>query len=215
MNQNLIRPRLNWSHILALALSISFLGYAANAAELEVIADTPTSFRANFVGADTDPATQGGGNDYQEFKFNFWTVLVNLRGDLVDLNGDAWGFYEIKLTHTGASSENESAPVVSSSLSWGPLAAEDVLGSYQVQSGLNGAGSDYLTTDVSISYDPETNVVNYSGSIAGDSDLNGDGVMDSQQTDYVAKTLQDLKSGGAITGKDMGQILKQTIKLAK
>lgn len=215
MNKNLTLSCPKRFHVLALAVLTTVVGDTARAANFEVIADTPTSFRANFGGIDMDPETPAGGNDYQVVEFNFWTVLVNLRGDTVDANGDAWGYYQINLTHSGALSVNVNAPVVISYLSWGPLAAGDDLTDYQVHAGANGAGSDYLTTDVNITYDPAANVVNYSGSIAGDSDLNGDAVMDSQEIDDVAQTLQHLKSSGTITGKDVGQILKETIKLSK
>ena len=71
------------------------------AADVTPTVDTPLSFRATFKGLDTDPQSLGG-NDFQVFEFNYWTVLVNLRGDAVDLNGDESGFYEIQLTRTGS-----------------------------------------------------------------------------------------------------------------
>jgi hypothetical protein len=37
---------------------------------------------------DTDPATIGS-NDFQVYTRDFWTVLVNLRGDGVDVDGNA------------------------------------------------------------------------------------------------------------------------------
>ena len=52
----------------------------------------------------------------------------------------------------------------------------------------------------------------FDGTLAGDSDLNGDGVMDTDQTptEAVVKTLLTLKDAGVITGKEMGQIIRQT-----
>ena len=50
----------------------------------------------------------------------------------------------------------------------------------------------------------------FTGSIAGDSDLDGDGQMDGKNTDVVVDTLRGLKDVGIITGKEMGQIIKQT-----
>jgi hypothetical protein len=68
------------------------------------------------------------------------------------------------------------------------------------------------STSVNILYDSSAGTVGFAGTIAGDSDLNGDGIMDSDQTstDAVVKTLQTLKDVGLITGKEMGQIIKQT-----
>jgi hypothetical protein len=78
-----------------------------------------------------------------------------------------------------------------------------------VSSQPHGDGSEYLTTSVGIRYEPSAGAVFFEGSIAGDSDLNGDGIMDSA-TDDIVRTLQTLKDAGVITGKEMGQIIKQT-----
>ena len=81
-----------------------------------------------------------------------------------------------------------------------------------VSSQPHGDGAEYLTTSVNILYDPSQGAVRFAGTIAGDSDLNGDGIMDSDQTstDAIVKTLKTLKDLGVITGKEMGQIIKQT-----
>ena len=71
------------------------------AATLEVSEDSPVSFRASFRGTDTNPSSIEG-NDFQVFTLKFWTVLVNLRCDGLDGYGNAFGFYEIQLTHTGS-----------------------------------------------------------------------------------------------------------------
>ena len=64
-----------------------------------------------------------------------------------------------------------------------------------VSSQPHGDGSEYLTTSVGIRYDPSAGAVFFEGTIAGDSDLNGDGIVDSDQTstDVIVKTLQTLK----------------------
>ena len=90
------------------------------AATMNVTADTPASFRATFTGIDTDPGSIDG-NDFQVFTFNFWTVLVNLRGDSVDAFGNGAGFYEIQLTHTGLLDPHPKAPVVNTFLFYGGL----------------------------------------------------------------------------------------------
>src|SRR4051812_16825095 len=97
---------------LCLGVAAGGLGLTASAAEFQVFADTPTSFRAIFTGADSDPFSVGSGNDYAVAQFKFWTVLVNLRGDFVDPFGNAGGFYEIQLTHSGTAVQNPLAPVV-------------------------------------------------------------------------------------------------------
>ena len=181
----------------------------ATAAKLTVTADTPVSFRASFTGVDLDPATIGG-NDFQVFTFEFWTVLVNLRGDGIDVDGNAFGFYEIQVSRTGQAVADPTAPVVNTFLYYGGLQPGVTLTDNSVSSQPHGAGSEYLSTSVNIRYDAATASVALSGTIAGDSDLNGDGIMDSKVTDAVVDTLKGLKDVGIITGKEMGQIIKQT-----
>jgi hypothetical protein len=211
--------RVNLWRALSVVVAVSFITLVAQAAKFDVIADTPASFRANFTGMDTNPESLGDGNDFQMVVFDFWTVLVNLRGDSVDSDGNAFGFYEIQLYHTGKLTQNPNAPKLDASLSWGPLSPIDVLSDKEVDTEadteVNIGGSDYLSTTTNITYDPVNNIVNYSGSIAGDSDLNGDGTLDSQQTDNVVQTLLELKKSGAITGSKMGEILKETNKYTK
>jgi hypothetical protein len=179
------------------------------AAGVKVTVDTPWSFRASFSGVDTDPYSLGG-NDFQVFTFNFWTVLVNLRTDAVDVNGNASGFYEIQLTHTGALVTDPTAPVVKASLVYSGLQPDVTLTDKSVSSQPHDAGSEYLSTTVNITFSPSTGTSQFNGSIAGDSDLDGDGQLDSQDTDAVVDTLKSLKDVGIITGKEMGQIIKQT-----
>jgi hypothetical protein len=76
-------------------------------------------------------------------------------------------------------------------------------------------GNDYLSTTVNIEYEPKANIVAFDGTIAGDSDLDGNGVIDSNQTDIVVDTLKGLKDDGVITGREMGQIIKETRKYSK
>jgi hypothetical protein len=163
------------------------------AATMKVTADTPVSFRATFTGVDTDPQTLDG-NDFQVFTFNFWTVLVNLRGDSVDAFGNGSGFYEIQLTHTG--------------LFYGGLQPDVTLTDKSVASQPHDLGSEYLSTTVNITLGKGQTT--FSGSIAGDSDLDGDGKLDTVDTDAVVDTLKGMKDLGLITGKEMGQIIKQT-----
>ena len=179
----------------------------ALAADLKVTVDTPLSFRATFTGLDTDAQSVGG--DFQEFTFQYWKVVVNLRGDGVDVNGNAFGFYEIKLWRTGTAIDDPSAPGVNTFLFYTDLQSGVTLTDSTVSSQPHGDGSKYLTTSVNILYDSSAGTVGFAGTIAGDSDLNGDGIMDSG-TDAVVKTLQTLKDVGLITGKEMGQIIKQT-----
>jgi hypothetical protein len=181
------------------------------AADVTPTVDTPLSFRATFKGLDTDPQSLSG-NDFQVFEFNYWTVLVNLRGDGVDLNGDEFGFYEIQLTRTGSTIADPSAPIVKTSLIYSGLQPGVTMTDKSLSSGQHGDGSEYLTTSVGIRYEPSAGAVFFEGTIAGDSDLNGDGIVDSDQTstDVIVKTLQTLKDAGVITGKEMGQIIKQT-----
>jgi hypothetical protein len=209
-NQTTKRVNLSLCRPLFLALAAGFMTSRCHAANFEVLADTPVSFRANFTGVDTDPASLGSGNDFKRITFDFWTVLVNLRGDSVDLNGNAFGFYEIQLIHSGNLIPNPDAPILDSFLVWGPLAPDVEDMDTQSHSKPNGAGFDYLSTTVNFEYDPDANVVNYSGTISGDSDLDGNGVLDSKQTDEVVKILQGLKDQGEITGSKMGEIIKQT-----
>jgi hypothetical protein len=179
------------------------------AATVKVTADTPVSFRATFTGVDTDPQTIDG-NDFQVFTFDFWTVLVNLRGDSVDGFGNATGFYEIQLTHTGALDPHPKAPVVNTFLHYGGLQPGVTLTDKSVASQPSGAGSEYLSTTVNILFDPTAGQTRFTGSIAGDSDLDGDGQLDTVDTDAVVDTLRSLKGAGIITGQEMGQIIKQT-----
>jgi hypothetical protein len=180
-----------------------------HAAGLKVTVDTPFSFRASFTATDTDPYTLGG-NDYQVFTLDYWTVLVNMRGDSVNLSGNASGFYEIQLRHTGSVIADATAPLVSTSLLYSNLLPTVVLTDSTVSSQPHQAGSEYLTTTVNIVFDPGAGATSFNGSIAGDSDLNGDGIIDSLSFDGVLQTLQGLKDLGIITGKEMGQIIKQT-----
>jgi hypothetical protein len=195
---------------LFLALAAGLMTSLCHAAKFEVLADTPASFLANFTGVDIDPASVGSGNDFEVITFDFWTVLVNLRGDSVDLNGNAYGFYEIQLTHSGNLIPNPDAPIVKSFLVWGPLAPNVEQTDSQSHSQPDGAGFDYLSTTVTFEYHPDANVVTYTGTISGDSDLDGNGVIDSKQTDDVVKILQGLKDQGEITGSKMGEIIKET-----
>jgi hypothetical protein len=181
------------------------------AATVKPTVDTPLSFRASFTGLDTD-ALSIAGNDFQVFTFQFWTVLVNLRGDGVDTDGNAVGFYEIKLWRTGTKIDDPSAPGVNTYLFYAGLQPGVTLTDNTVSSQPHGGGSEYLTTSVTIQFDSTDGTTHFTGTIAGDSDLNGDGIMDSDQTstDTVVKTLQTLKDVGLITGREMGQIIKQT-----
>lgn len=179
------------------------------AAELTVTADTPVSFRATFTGTDTDPLTIGG-NDFQVFTTDFWTVLVNLRGDGVDENGNAYGFYEIQLTRTGNAVADGTAPVVNTFLFYANLQPSVEMTDDGVASQPHGTGMEYLSTTVRILYDPGAGTVSFSGTIAGDSDFDSDGTVDSKQTDLVVDKLKSLKDVGIITGKEMGQIIRQT-----
>jgi hypothetical protein len=180
------------------------------AATVKVTADTPVSFRATFTGVDTDPQSLGGGNDFQQFTFDFWTVLVNLRGDSVDTFGNATGFYEIQLTHTGSLAADPKAPVVNTFLFYGGLQPGVTLTDKSVASQPHDLGAEYLSTTVNILFDPIAGQTRFSGSIAGDSDLDGDGKLDTVDTDAVVDTLKGMKDIGLITGKEMGQIIKQT-----
>jgi hypothetical protein len=179
------------------------------AASIEVTADTPVSFHATFKGADTDPYSIAG-NDFQTFTFDFWTVLVNLRGDGVDASGNAFGFYEIQLTHTGSLVADPTAPLVNTFLLYGGLQPNVVLTDSMVSSQPHQAGSEYLMTTVQIRFDPSAGVTHLNGTIAGDSDLDGDGTTDSQQTHMLIEILQDLMQVGTITGREMGEIIRQT-----
>jgi hypothetical protein len=202
----------------ALILSLAAVP-GVSAATLKVTADTPVSFRATFTGLDTDPASLGGGNDFQVFTLNFWTVLVNLRGDSVTPDGSggytAAGFYEIQLTHSGLLAVDPTAPIVKVSGTFNTLVPGVTLTDQTIGEQPHGAGTEFLTTVANISFDPVAWTVNYSGSIAGDSDLDGDGNLDSTDNDAVVKTLNGLKGAGVITGREMGQIIKQTNQPSK
>jgi hypothetical protein len=173
------------------------------AATITATVDTPTSFRATFTGQDTNPQDLGAGNDFQIFEFNYWTVLVNLRGDFVDTAGNAGGFYEIQLTHSGSLLSDPTAPVVNTFLFWEGLAPGAVLTDAKSRTRAHGARSEFLATDVSITFDPSGNVVDYEGSIAGES-------FDVNDTSDIAHTLIDLKKAGTITGKTQGRTIKRT-----
>jgi len=179
------------------------------AASVQATVDNPFSFRATFTGMDTDPQTYGG-NDFQVFTFDYWTVLVNLRADAVDTDGNASGFYEIQLTHSGSKVADATAPVVNTFLFYGGLLPGKTLTDSSVGSRPHGSGAEYLSTIVNILFDPPAGTVQFAGEIAGDTDLNGDGVVDSEQTDAAVKRLLMLRDVGVITGKEMGQIIKQT-----
>jgi hypothetical protein len=203
-------PGISRSRIVGVCAAFIMSGIAVPdlfAATVKVTADTPVSFRATLAGVDTDPQTYGG-NDYQVFTFDFWTVLVNLRGDSVDAFGNASGFYEIQLTHTGSLDPHPKAPVVNTFLFYGGLQPDVTLTDKSVASQPHVSGSEYLSTTVNITFG--NGQTTFTGSIAGDSDLDGDGKMDSVDTDAVVDTLKGLKDVGIITGKEMGQIIKQT-----
>lgn len=188
---------------------------AGQAATITATVDTPTSFRATFTGQDTNPQSLGDGNDFQIFVFNYWTVLVNLRGDSVDASGNATGFYEIQLTHSGSLVPDPSAPVVNTFLVWGALAPGTALTHASSNAQAHGTGSEFLATAVKITFDPSANVVDYEGSIAGDSDLDGDGTLDGKETNELVQTLNDLKKAGTITGETQGQTIKKTNQAKK
>ena len=137
-------------------------------------------------------------------------MLVNLRGDSVDGFGNLAGFYEIQLTHSGTLAPDPSAPIVNTFLHYGGLLPGATLTDSSVASQPHGLGSEYLSTTVNITFDPPNARVLFSGSIAGESDLNGDGKLDTTDNDAVVHTLEGLKKGGVITGREMGQIIKQT-----
>ena len=179
------------------------------AVEIDVQADTPWSFRATFTALDTDPSSLGG-NDFQEFTFDFWTLVFNMRGDAVDPDGELAGFYEIQLRRTGNKASDPEAPVVKTFLFYSDVQPGVVLTDTTVSSQPNGGGSDYLSTTVNILFDAPNGVVRFSGSIAGDVDLDGDAEIDVPMTDKAVETLRSLKDVGIITGKEMGQIIKQT-----
>lgn len=179
------------------------------AVEVDVSVDTPWSFRAKFTALDTDP-TSIAGNDFQTFTFDFWSLVFNMRGDSVDGDGNAAGFYEIQLRRTGHKAPDPDAPVVKTFLFYDGLQPDVVLTDNTVSSQPNGEGADYLSTTVHILFDPAKGVVWFSGSIAGDVDLDGDGEIDVPTTDKAVETLRNLRDVGIITGKEMGQIIKQT-----
>jgi hypothetical protein len=178
-------------------------------AEVKVAVDTPWSFRATFTAVDTDPASIAG-NDYRELTFDYWSVLFNMRGDAV-VDGKLNGFYEIQLRRTGHKALNPDAPVVNTHLFYSGLEPDLVLTDTGVSAQSNAeGGSDFLSHTVYILFDQANGVVRFSGTIAGDVDLTGDGEVDVPTTDKVVETLRDLKDVGIITGQEMGQIIRQT-----
>jgi hypothetical protein len=180
------------------------------AVEVDVSVDTPWSFRATFTALDTDPYTIEGG-DFGAFTFDFWSLVVHMRGDEVDPDGNLVGFYEIQLRRTGHKAPDPDAPVVKTfNVKYGPLQPDATLTEFTVSSGPNGEGSDYLSTTVNILFDNAAGVVLFSGSIAGDVDLDGDGEIDVPTTDKAVETLRSLRDVGIITGNEMGQIIRQT-----
>jgi hypothetical protein len=197
----------NW--ILALMASAAM---SLSAATFDVTEDSLAAFRATFKGTDIDPSTVGGGNDFMTVTFGFWTVLVNLRGDELAADGSETGFYEIQLTHRGSTFPNSLASTMSTSLHYTGLDSGELLSDHEVNSQPDGKGHDYLTTDVTISFNSVSGTVKFTGTIAGDSDLNGDGTNDSGKGDEAAQTLNWLKDQGIITGQEKGQIMKATYK---
>jgi hypothetical protein len=192
----------------ALAVAMVCVATPVSAADIAVTVDTPFSFRATFTGLDTD-AKAIGGNDFATWTFDYWTVLVNLRVDSIDGNGVATGFYEIQLTHKGHMLASPDAPTVKVSLAGFTLDPGVALTDVSLSSALNGSGSDYLSTTVDVVF--QGNSASYSGSIAGDTDVDGDAMIDvPEKTDEVVQTLRVLKDVGVITGKEIGQIIKQT-----
>lgn len=179
----------------------------AVAADVEVTTDTLTSFRATFTGLDTD-ATTIDGNDFQQWAFNYWTVVVNLRVDGID--GEAYGFYEINVRRTGTVLADPDAPVVKTFLFYGNLQDGLTLTDSSVSSAPHGDGTDYLSTTVNIVFDGQAKSGAFSGAIAGEADLDGDTEIDTKNTDVIVDTLKGLKGVGVITGQEMGQIIKQT-----
>lgn len=100
--------------------------------------------------------------------------------------------------------------MVNTFLFYGALQPAVTLTDKSVASQPHGAGSEYLSTTVNILFDPTVGQTRFNGSIAGDSDLDGDGEPDTVDTDAVVDTLKGMKDIGLITGKEMGQIIKQT-----
>jgi hypothetical protein len=184
------------------------------AADLEILADTPISFRANFIGTDTDPFSLGAGNDFATFVTDYWTLLLNLRADAVDPSGNYSIFYEIILTHTGKLTPKKLAPDVHVSSS-ATVPAGTVLEEEELSSALNGGGQELLSTTTVVSYNAKFGVVDYIGTIAGDCDLDGNGVTDAEQfanqpVDDVVKGIKNLRTLGLITGREQGRIIKET-----
>ena len=191
----------------ALTAAVLTCGVApVQAADIAVTLDSPFSFRATFSGVDTDAASVNG-NDFQEWTFDYWSVLVNLRLDSIDANGVATGFYEIQLRHTGHLLTNSDAPIVNTFLMPFTVQPGEPLDDLSVSSLPHGTGSDYLSTTVKVLFQGNTGT--FTGSIAGDADFDGN-LDTSNPTDEVVKKLTGLKAVGVITGKEMGQIIKQT-----
>lgn len=201
--------------VLAVALALSS-GVSAQPV-LKVTADTPVSFRATFVGKDTDAAStdQDAGHDFGKFEYDYWTVLLNLRTDGVCMDatqctlGTAYGYYEIQVWRKGALVPDPAAPKVFTFDYYGGLVSGVVSEYVSTASTANGAGMDYLNTTVHITYDAPTNTSAFSGSIGADADTDGDGTVDTAQTDVVVEKLRGLRNAGVITGREVGQILKQ------
>ena len=143
---------------LTLALVSSVVAASeSRAASVTPTVDTPLSFRATFTGLDTDP-TSLNGNDFQVFTFNFWTVLVNLRGDGVDVNGNAFGFYEIQLTRTGSAVADATAPLVNTYLFYQGLQPGVTLTDFGISSQPHGAGAEYSQRPSGLSTTPRAAV---------------------------------------------------------
>lgn len=207
------------SRIAGLLVALLFCLVAAPnllAATLEVSEDSPIAFRASFKGTDTDPSSING-NDFQVFTGKFWTVLVNLRCDGLDGYGNAFGFYEIQLTHTGSAVTDPTAPLLKTFLFYVDLAPNVVLTDSSGDLQPHEAGSEFLSTVVKIRFDPSAGRTTLNGTIAGDCDLDGNGIMDSEETSIpnLLDILQDLQRTGDITGREMGQIIQGTKKGTK
>jgi len=182
---------------------------SVQAATFNVLVDSPTAFRATFMGVDTDPDSVGGGNDFQVVEFKYWTVLVNLRGDSIT-GGNANGFYEIQLIHSGSVIADPTAPMINVSTVFTGLEPGDVLTDNKSNSAPHAGTPDTLTTVADITYDDVDNLVIYEGAIAGDADLDADGVKDigdKGATDDLVKILNQVKNSGGITGREHGQAI--------
>jgi hypothetical protein len=203
--------------IVGCAALLAFCSVAAprlEAVEIKVLVDTPWSFRATFTGVDTDPFSldAGAGNDFIMATFNYWTVVLNLRGDGVEA-GLAKGFYEIKVIHNGTKDLSPGAPDFGTFLFYEDLVAGVVLTDAQSASAPHGTGTDDVSTSINITFDDDAGLTHFDGLIAADADDDGDGKSDSlKPTEEIVNDLQGLKDDGQITGQEMGQIIKQTNK---